>query len=58
MVRDNRIVRIEGDWEGAVNHGLLCEHGRYDPVTESRNASPLRKSARTANLNPSPGTKP
>ncbi|MBK8784501.1 MAG: molybdopterin-dependent oxidoreductase [Anaerolineales bacterium] len=36
MVRDNRIVRIEGDWEGAVNHGLLCEHGRYDPVTESR----------------------
>lgn len=36
MVRDNRIVRIEGDWEGAVNHGVLCEHGRYDPVTESR----------------------
>ena len=36
MVRNNRIVRIEGDWEGAVNHGLLCEHGRYDPVTESR----------------------
>ena len=36
MVRDNRIVRIEGDWEGPVNHGLLCEHGRYDPVTESR----------------------
>lgn len=36
LVRDNRIVRIEGDWEGAVNHGLLCEHGRYDPVTESR----------------------
>ncbi len=36
MVRNNRIVRIEGDWEGAVNHGVLCEHGRYDPVTESR----------------------
>ncbi len=36
MVRNNRIVRIEGDWDGAVNHGLLCEHGRYDPVTESR----------------------
>jgi len=36
MVRDNRIVRIEGDWDGAVNHGLLCEHGRYDPATESR----------------------
>jgi formate dehydrogenase major subunit len=30
-------VRIEGDWDGAVNHGLLCEHGRYDPMNESRN---------------------
>ncbi len=36
MVRDNRIVRIEGDWDGAVNHGVLCEHGRYDAVSESR----------------------
>jgi formate dehydrogenase major subunit len=36
MVRDNRIVRIEGDWDGDVNHGVLCEHGRYDPMTESR----------------------
>ena len=37
IVRDNRIVRIEGDWDGAVNKGLLCEHGRYHPMTESRN---------------------
>ena len=36
MVRDNRIVRIEGDWDGSVNRGVLCEHGRYDAVTESR----------------------
>ena len=36
LVRDNRIVRIEGDWDGNVNHGVLCEHGRYDPVNESR----------------------
>lgn len=36
FVRNNRVVRIEGDWEGAVNHGLLCEHGRYHPMTESR----------------------
>jgi len=35
-VHDNRIVRIEGDWDGAVNHGLLCEHGRYDPMNETR----------------------
>ncbi len=36
MVRDNRIVRIEGDWDGSVNHGVLCEHGRYNAVNESR----------------------
>ena len=44
-VRDNRIVRIEGDWEGSVNRGVLCEHGRYDPVTESRRriTQPLMK---------------
>jgi formate dehydrogenase major subunit len=36
IVHDNRIVRIEGDWDGAVNHGLLCEHGRYDPMNEKR----------------------
>ncbi|MCA1899436.1 MAG: molybdopterin-dependent oxidoreductase, partial [Chloroflexi bacterium] len=36
LVRNNRVVRIEGDWEGGVNHGLLCEHGRYHPMQESR----------------------
>ena len=36
MVRDNRIVRIEGDWNGSVNRGVLCEQGRYDAVKESR----------------------
>src|ERR1051325_5800833 len=45
MVRDNRIVRIEGDWEGQVNHGVLCEYGRYYPVTEARKriTTPLLK---------------
>jgi formate dehydrogenase major subunit len=45
LVRDNRIVRIEGDWDGKVNHGVLCEHGRYDPVNESRRriTTPLMK---------------
>ncbi len=36
MVRDNRIVRIEGDWEGSVNHGVLCEYGRYNSINETR----------------------
>lgn len=36
MVRDNRIVRIEGDWEGSVNRGALCEFGRYNAANETR----------------------
>ena len=33
---DNRLVRIEGDFNGAVNGGILCEHGRYTPMKEKR----------------------
>ncbi len=36
MVRDNRIVRIEGDYDGSVNRGVLCEVGRYNAVNETR----------------------
>ena len=36
ITRDNRLVRIEGDFNGAVNSGLMCEHGRYNPMTEKR----------------------
>jgi formate dehydrogenase major subunit len=45
MVRDNRIVRIEGDWEGSVNHGVLCEFGRYRALTAlgKRITTPLMK---------------
>jgi formate dehydrogenase major subunit len=45
MVRDNRIVRIEGDWAGSVNHGVLCEFGRYRALTApgKRITSPMMK---------------
>jgi formate dehydrogenase major subunit len=33
---DNQIVRINGDWDGAVNHGVLCKTGRYQPLEEKR----------------------
>ncbi|CAG0929611.1 NADH-quinone oxidoreductase subunit G [Thermoflexales bacterium] len=36
VTRDNRLVRIEGDFGGAVNGGVLCEHGRYYPMTDQR----------------------
>ena len=49
IVHDNRIVRIEGDWDAAVNHGLLCELGRYTPMqnTRDRISSPqMRKNGK------------
>ena len=36
LTRDNRLVRIDGDWEAPVNGGLLCELGRYLPLDEDR----------------------
>ncbi|RME77392.1 MAG: 4Fe-4S dicluster domain-containing protein, partial [Chloroflexi bacterium] len=36
VVRDNRLVRIEGDWDAAVNGGILCEAGRFLPMKEDR----------------------
>lgn len=36
IVRDNRLLRIEGDWEAPVNEGLLCEVGRFQPLDDKR----------------------
>ena len=36
LTRDNRLVRIEGDWDAPLNHGLLCEKGRFLPLEEDR----------------------
>lgn len=36
LTRDNRLVRIEGDWEGEINHGVICEVGRFHPMVEER----------------------
>ena len=29
VVRNNRVVRVEGDWDAPLNGGVLCETGRY-----------------------------
>jgi formate dehydrogenase major subunit len=34
--RDNQILRIEGDWDGVVNAGVLCVTGRFDILNEDR----------------------
>lgn len=34
LMRDKNVVRIEGDWNAPVNHGLLCENGRFKPLED------------------------
>ena len=36
MTRDNRLVRIEGDWDAELNNGVLCDVGRFFPMIEER----------------------
>jgi len=36
IIRENRVIRIDGDWAAEPNHGLLCETGRFIPVNERR----------------------
>ncbi|MFN2304886.1 MAG: molybdopterin-dependent oxidoreductase [Anaerolineales bacterium] len=36
LTRDNRLVRLEGDWDAVLNHGLLCDQGRFIPLEEDR----------------------
>ncbi len=33
LTRNNSLVRIEGDWDAEVNEGVLCEAGRFKPMT-------------------------
>lgn len=43
--RNNRIVRILGDWDAPVNGGVLCKTGRFMPIEEDREriTSPMVK---------------
>ena len=33
--RSNNLFRIQGDWDGQINHGLLCVRGRFDQLKDS-----------------------
>lgn len=37
ITRDNRLVRIDGDWAAALNGGVLCHAGRIEPLQDHRN---------------------
>ena len=36
LTRDNRLTRIDGDWDAPVNSGVICEVGRFHPMGEDR----------------------
>jgi formate dehydrogenase major subunit len=36
VVRDNQLLRIEGDWDATLNGGVLCELGRFQPLEDER----------------------
>ena len=45
QTRDNRLVRIKGDWDSTINSGVICEVGRFHPVNDDgeRVLTPLQK---------------
>ena len=36
MVRDNRIIRIDGDWQSDINGGIICKKGRFEVLEDKR----------------------
>ena len=36
LVRDNNMMRIEGDWTAELNGGVICKTGRFLPTVEDR----------------------
>ena len=36
FTRHNNIVKIYGDWDSAINKGVICEKGRFLPMVEKR----------------------
>ena len=42
-VRDNNVIRVDGDFDNPLNRGLVCEFGKFSPMVEDREriASPM-----------------
>ncbi len=36
IVRDNHLLRVEGDWDADVNRGLLCADGRFESLRDGQ----------------------
>jgi formate dehydrogenase major subunit len=46
IIRDNYLIRIEGDWDTEPNHGLMCVVGRYEPLYDEKRARAVRTMVR------------
>jgi len=42
VVRDNYLLRVEGDWDAEPNKGLLCVAGRFEPLYDERRKRALK----------------
>ncbi|MBM3792377.1 MAG: 2Fe-2S iron-sulfur cluster binding domain-containing protein, partial [Acidobacteria bacterium] len=36
VLRGGNVLRVDGDWDSAVSHGILCKKGRFEPLYEER----------------------
>ncbi len=36
LIRDNRIIRIQGDYDAPLNTGVMCGAGRYETLEDNR----------------------
>lgn len=36
LIRDNRIIRIQGDYDAPLNAGVMCGAGRYETLEDNR----------------------
>jgi len=52
FTRGDIVVRVEGDWDAAVNGGRLCKKGRFDPLSEERKRVTRPLLRRRAGLEP------
>jgi formate dehydrogenase major subunit len=52
VTRGGSVLRVEGDWDAAVNGGLLCQKGRFAPLYEKRQrvTTPLVRRSRDRQL--------
>ena len=59
FTRGGNVLRLEGDWDAAVNGGRLCQRGRFEPLTESAPAGhPASAATKAGSWHRQAGTKP